>query len=666
MEQEKQPHRNDPSLTYEQMLEELKKQHALEMSKLRDFYEKKLLDHDPKIKHAVSEEGKRIKRSWTWRIGSLMVAPAVAAAGVLKVILDLLSVKRIKSVPTAPKFNPANQEPGQIEPQKLVGTVDNELVIDPDKANIGCVFDTFTYNCYRYEFNCIRPSPETWNKVFSANPPSALFVESAWRGNENTWQNQIGKFSNTSEINLNALLHWCKSKDIPTIFWNKEDPVHYDYFIKDAKKFDFIFTTDEGVVAKYQADSLNDKVFPLPFAAQPMIHNPVKDVPRDGSACFAGTYYNQRYVERKGDMEILLRPALDFGLEIYDRNFGVEGMAAEQYRFPDIYQPVIKGRLDYGDMIKAYKKYKVFLNVNSVRNSTTMFARRVFELLASGTPVISTYSRGIVEILGEGTVLLTDSEAETKAHLQNLLSDEQYWWRISLAGMRKVLESHTYTNRTQEVFARVGLQFREPDPVRFAIVSMVGSLHEAEYIGKILRCQTWTHSELLIMPAVNFTINDMIAERLREIFTFIKMEIAVAKPAKVFRDLSFKKGVQYVALMDGNHYYGKNYLKDFALAIAYSKAEVLGKNMWITMNKGKEFKFENRGSDFRYVSNVQAGTLVIKREKLINIDLSNNHKKALFSTDGDKLLSVDPYNFLENGRLHYELNASEIVEKIDM
>ena len=42
----------------------------------------------------------------------------------------------------------------------------------------------------------------------------------------------------------------------------------------------------------------------------------------------------------------------------------------------------------------AYRSYKIFLNVNSVMNSDTMFSRRVFEILASSTHV-STPSEGM-------------------------------------------------------------------------------------------------------------------------------------------------------------------------------------------------------------------------------------------------------------------------------
>ena len=37
------------------------------------------------------------------------------------------------------------------------------------------------------------------------------------------------------------------------MFWNKEDPPNFEHFVQTAKLFDFIFTTDESCVPRYQA-----------------------------------------------------------------------------------------------------------------------------------------------------------------------------------------------------------------------------------------------------------------------------------------------------------------------------------------------------------------------------------------------------------------------------
>ena len=42
--------------------------------------------------------------------------------------------------------------------------------------------------------------------------------------------------------------------------------------------------------------------------------------------------------------------------------------------FPEEYHPYIKGSLNYEDMVLEYKKYNIFLNVNSVNNSPSSFS----------------------------------------------------------------------------------------------------------------------------------------------------------------------------------------------------------------------------------------------------------------------------------------------------
>lgn len=90
--------------------------------------------------------------------------------------------------------------------------------------------------------------------------------------------------------------------------------------------------------------------------------------------------------EDPANLQLLLKSARAFRLHIFDRINTFTGNM--NYKFPEQFQSDIIGELNYTDMIKAYKFYKVFLNVNSTKDSPTMFSRRVFELLASGTNVL--------------------------------------------------------------------------------------------------------------------------------------------------------------------------------------------------------------------------------------------------------------------------------------
>src|SRR5690625_5653231 len=110
-------------------------------------------------------------------------------------------------------------------------------------------------------------------------------------------------------------------------------------------------------------------------------------------------YFAHKFPERREQMEVLLGGALDAsarmdtGLEIFSRFLGDD----ERYQFPGELADRVVGSLPYDRMLTAYKAYKVFLNVNSVVTSPSMCARRIFEITASGTPVVSAPSPAIGE-----------------------------------------------------------------------------------------------------------------------------------------------------------------------------------------------------------------------------------------------------------------------------
>ncbi|MEK8227730.1 hypothetical protein NKG05_18920 [Oerskovia sp. M15] len=72
------------------------------------------------------------------------------------------------------------------------------------------------------------------------------------------------------------LVTFCREQGIPTVFWNKEDPVHFEDFLESAALFDRVCTTDVNRVPDYVERLGHDRVSVLPFAAQPAIHNPVR------------------------------------------------------------------------------------------------------------------------------------------------------------------------------------------------------------------------------------------------------------------------------------------------------------------------------------------------------------------------------------------------------
>lgn len=472
----------------------------------------------------------------------------------------------------------------------------------------------------------------------------AFFVESAWNGNDGTWQNKISKNNTKNNIDLVDAINSAKKNKIPTIFWNKEDPPHFERFIDNAKNFDFVFTSDANTIVRYKEVVGHNRIFPLPFAAQPKIHNPILAEKREFNVCFSGTYYGDIYPERKKDMDLLLKPALDFGLHIYDRQFGIVDPNESTYRFPSIYQSAIKGRLEYLEMIKYYKKYKVFLNVNSIKSSPTMFSRRVFELLASGTAVISNYSKGIEELLGD-LVLFSESADETRNHLEKLLSDDDYWARLSVKGIRKVLESHTYFQRLNFIFEKCDLDLIPQKKPKFSILAYVENIKDINNLQKILSQQVYKVNNLILL--VNDTVKNAKVVKLRNnLASFNKIK------TNFLSDINeIQKHItgDYLAIINPGNYYGPNYLHDYSLSFLYhNEGKLFGKNTYFSQIND-DLKLENCGHEFVFTSRVLTSTLVVRKEiaKKINyLDLLQSEWYEGPSKENE-ILSLDRYNFLK-------------------
>jgi spore maturation protein CgeB len=427
---------------------------------------------------------------------------------------------------------------------------------------VAAVMDEFTFHCYAPECNLFPLTPEHALGELEAFNPDLLFIESAWRGKDGLWDRKIGTLSQE----LRAVLQWCKQRQVPTVFWNKEDPIHFETFLTTAQQFDMVFTTDIDCIARYKAALGHERVYLLPFACQPKLHNPIEFYPRRDAFCFAGAYY-VRYPERTRDLENYVvefpkyRP-----LEIFDRNFGKSDV---NYKFPPEYEPYIVGTLPFNEIDKAYKGYRYAINLNSIKQSQTMFARRVYELLGSNTITVSNFSRGVRLMFGD-LVISSDNGKEIVERLQRL--DEEVSQKFRLAGLRKVMLEHTYEQRLAYV-ARKTLDWRLDDalPV-MVVVALVAS--RGEYLQVVENYQAQQHARKRLLVVLKRAID---VEKLAGPHDKTIRVVDSSKAAELHlgNDLGHD---EWLAVMTADDYYGPNYLLDLAIATRYSDAQVIGKS----------------------------------------------------------------------------------------
>lgn len=498
------------------------------------------------------------------------------------------------------------------------------------RLRVAGIMDEFTYHSFLPECDLLNLSANNaLLELFEFNP-DVLFIESAWKGKGGGWS---GAISHSSAL-LSKVLDWCKQQAIPIAFWNKEDPVHYFNFLPVARKCDFIFTTDIDRIPYYKNDLGHSNVFLLPFAAQPAVHNPIKKYERKHAFNFAGSYY-LRYPERQNDFDKIMEACSEVGAcEIYDRNFDNDH---PHYEFPDRFKSMIIGKLPFAEIDKAYKGYSFGINMNTIKQSQTMYARRVFELLASGTIVVSNFSRGMRLMFGD-IVISSESRSGFLARLSCLTDNETVSRKHKLKGLRSVMKSHTYENRLNYISEKIwGYQAKSVDP-QHIVLSVCSNVDEIDQCLKNFRQQKQEEKFLLIvsdnLPQDASLRENEVVKNHAEAYATIKK---IAQPDT------------FIEVFHVNDYYGPNYLMDFGLSQKYFDGAIVTKMSYYAQ-KNNQVVLINDGQQYTSVEQALARRSGIKfcilSEDLIG-DILANPDEASFKHEN--MLSLDEFNYCQDG-----------------
>ena len=318
------------------------------------------------------------------------------------------------------------------------------------------ILDDFSYACFAPEMNAVPVSRMDYRSAFDYYRPEFVLIESAWQGNKGNWRHQLVSPAGPKEAFIDLLAE-ARRRDVPIAFWNKEDPPHFEQFLPVAKLADYVFTTAGELLDQYAEAVGHQNVAALPFAAQPSIHHPFSDQDRDENICFAGQYFTHKFPERRAQMDFLFPAAARHGLTIYSRELGKD----PRYAFPEPYAGMVKGSLPYNEIVRAYRRFKVFLNVNSVVDSPTMCARRIFELSASGAVILSARSRAIPNFYHDDELPLADSEQDAALILDHLFEHPEELRAIAHRAWRRTLREHTYRHRVLNLRAAMGFSSTE-------------------------------------------------------------------------------------------------------------------------------------------------------------------------------------------------------------
>ncbi len=600
--------------------------------------------------------------STSFRVGSAMVQAAKQPSSLFKLPFELLRLYRSASSGRIEVLDSDDVgERYKHLPKELDLDVSQFLAYPPlpipeskgERPRIAAVLDTFTEHSLRYEADLLLLSRENWRSEIDESRPELLFVESAFSGNNRQWRHLIVDCEKLEENPLHDLVQYCRSVGIPSVFWNKEDPAHFDNFIEAAREFDVVFTSDADCVPVYREAVGHDRIYVLPFAAQPRLHNPSREEGwPNHPVCFAGSWVQNRFPDREEALKSLLDPAMPLGLHIFDRNLTRTDLG-EHYRFPAQYREAIAGTLTYEEMLSAYRCYDVMLNANTVSESPTMFSRRVFESLACGTPVVSSESIGMTRMLGEH-VRVAGSREATVSHLLDLLGDDEARLREGHLAYRYVHENHTYRHRMDDVFRSVGI---EPTGTDRPAVSVLMPTMRPENVALCLENfakQTYENKELvLILNNAEFDL-----DAIRKTSESIPNVQVIHVDGRVTLGECLNRGVEassgkYVAKMDDDDLYGDRYLADAVLAASFSDADVVGKGAFFTyFEESDTMALAEVTREHTFSFFVTGGTLFIRADVArknpfdsVSLREDTNFLHAA-ARAGCRIYSADRFNFV--------------------
>lgn len=604
----------------------------------------------------------RILREWRRRRGSQadalsdwrVVVPVRLPDAIIASTARVSRGAAIAQMPAAPEQTThavaTDGMPGQLNPiSRAVIPRLPSLPKHADELRVAAIMDEFTFGSYGPCCDVQQLLPSSWREQLEAQSPHLLFIESAWQGKNGAWEGKVVH----SSPELEGILAWCRERRIPTIFWNKEDPVHFETFVGFAQRFDHVFTTDIDCIGRYKAALGHDRVYLLPFACQPLHHNPIEKYQRKNAFCFAGAYY-ARYPERQKDFDVFIDSLTTLApVEIYDRNFGKDH---PDYMFPERYKELILGNLPFDQIDVAYKGYAYAINLNSVKQSQTMFARRAFDLLGCNTLTVSNYSRGLRLMFGD-LVVTTDSGAQLVRRLQTLLgeSNESRYRKFRLAGLRKILREHTYADRLSYILGKVAGRASSKRLPGVVVVARIENDQQLDQVLNSFDKQQYVRRALVLVTSDGYVLA-------RELD---RPDVSLMPASKAKEtDPSLAWPGDFVSVFAVEDYYGSHYLNDLALSTLYSGTRAVGKGAYFTSENGAA-SLRNDGAQYRSCSTLQA------RRALIGSELLGGNLAALLGDGGGTevydatALAIDEFNYVEYGASSSTWSAADDLDDLD-
>lgn len=325
---------------------------------------------------------------------------------------------------------------------------------------IALIADELTASCLALEAPIMNVTPRNYRWALRLWRPDFLLVESAWNGAGNAWKHKIASYPDkprASNLALVALVDFARERGVPTVFWNKEDGVHFDRFIDSARLFEHVFTVDENCLVKYaQALPSSAKLAVLTFPVQNRVHNFTDFNFKKNEANFVGSYSRDIHDRRRCWQHLMFEAcnAAEVPLTVYDRN---SERGLDSYKFPEQFNINLRQSVPHHETAKIYKDFLISLNVNTVDDSPTMYSRRLVEIIACGGIAVTNPAPSVDRYFREYCYIVR-CQAETVELLKRLRHGaSRDDLERAAAGAEFIRREFTWNKRLKDLTNAIGL-----------------------------------------------------------------------------------------------------------------------------------------------------------------------------------------------------------------
>ena len=283
-----------------------------------------------------------------------------------------------------------------------------------------------------------------------------------------------------------------------------------------------------------------------------------------------------------------------------------------------------------------------------------MFSRRVFEILASGSVVVSSYSVGIENFL-KNIVPMSSNKEGIQQIIKKLTNDPHLLKSIGVLGIREVYTKHLFKHRLRHILDCINFKFESDEKSSVCILSEVTDLNNLQNVLENYNRQNFKGKKLIIVSDLNINIENEID--IIHIRTFEELE-----QNNHFCNL--------VSVFNETSYYGPNYVLDYVLATEYTNSPILGKAVYYIRSNSQKYDMRDLENRFVNFADLNPNSLFF--------NITEENKSLLFDVllkrscvfPENYCYSINMYEFAneykEESSIHSEINIRELNLKRDL